>query len=210
MVATGNHIRIKDFQTMDNIEGDILNVYFFEVLALTIGTPLSDMATELGNWWANTFLTDILAIQCTTVHHTRIEVDCMENFVADSAIIPFSPFVSGNVGGDYMSSAVSVSFQLIRDNRTTRHGRKAIAGASDTFGVNNVATPAALLLFTEVAENLQDAWSIDVGPGGTMLLSPVIAKTPVPPATLPTIYNGVVGAQYRGFGTQNTRKQLLS
>lgn len=210
MASVGDHIRIKDFQAMTNVSGDVLNVYFFEIVAMTASKPLSLMGDELGEFWYEEFLTPILGIQTVSVAHTRLEIDNMENFLTDSVIVvPDSP-VLGSVGDNYAASSTAASFQLVRQNRTTRHGSKRIAGVPDTAVTNNVVVAGGEPTFIAAGEQMAAGFTFDIGVGETMSIVPVIAKTPVAPATLPTAYNNVIEGLFRGIGSQTSRKQLLS
>jgi len=210
MVAVGDHLRIKDFQTMDNVAGDVMNVYFYEVLSITTPVPLSLIADELEAWFYGLFLTAILDIQTASVQHVRVEIDNMDDFLTDSVVIIPAVPVPGAIADNFAASSTAASFQLVRQNRTTRHGSKRIAGVPDNTVTNNVIIPASEPVFLDAAASMASAQSFLVGVGNTLSMVPVIAKTPVPPATLPTVYNNVIDATFRGIGSQTSRKQLLS
>lgn len=195
---------------MTNILGDILNVYYFEVLSITTPVPLANITEDLETWFYTQFLPPILAIQSSAVTHARCEIDNLSAFETDFAIVtPDSPVVGTNAG-PYLSAATAFSFQLVRLFRTTRHGSKRIAGVPESMVDNNLAIPGAATLLAAVATELQDTQVVEFGTSDSMTLRPVIAKTPTPPATLPTVFNPVTDATFRGVGSQNTRKQLLS
>jgi len=210
VVSTGDFIRVKDFQSLANVEGEVLNVYFFEVASISSANALFLMREAIEDWWYTEFLPPILAIQTNQLTHTRLEVDNMSNFETDFVVInPASP-IAGTNAGPYLASATAFSFQLTRLNRTTRHGSKRIAGVPESMVDNNLAVSGATTLLASAAIQMQQGYTIEYGVSEEMTIVPVIAKTPVPPDVLPTVFNPIVGAVFRGVGSQNSRKQLLS
>ena len=211
MPVVGDYLRFKDFQSLTNIAGDILNVYYFEVLAITTPTALSLIADDVGVSWFEDFLTNILVIQSNTLTHTRLEVDNVTNFEGDFMVYTPDFPVAGTNLGPYLASSTAWSFQLTRSTRATRHGSKRIAGVPESAVDNNQAAAGILSALSSVETRLRAEYQIEYNSGADLMtLAPVIAKTPVAPATLPTVFNPVSGAVYRGVGSQNSRKQLLS
>lgn len=210
MVSSGQHIQMKVFQTLDNIAGDILNVFWFEVSAISTPTPLSAMNAALKTWFQGDFSPPIRNIQAPGLVYRRVEFNCVENYETDFTIVVLDDNIGGNVSSPYLASSTAWSFQLVRTFRTTRHGSKRFAGVPELLVEENLATPATAELLEEVEVVLSSPPQVLFPVDGTMDLLSVIPKTPVAPATLPSVFNGVSGALYRGVGTQNTRKQLSS
>lgn len=210
MVAEGQHIQMKAFQSMAGIEGEILNVYYFEVFSLALPNALYNMRDEISEWYAEIFVQPILDIQTTGVTHTRLEVATIENWEVDFAVIDLPGGVIGANASNFTASSTAWSFQLVRQNRTTRNGSKRYAGVPEDAANNNVALPGIVPYLAAVEAMLGGPTDVPLVLGEVMTLLPVIAKTPVAPAKLPSVFNNVTGALYRGLGTQNTRKQLLS
>lgn len=209
MVQIGDVIRVKDFQTLGNISGDILNVYYFEVTAITGSIPLASITDELVQWWFGDFLDPVLPLQTSNLRHTRAEIDNVMAFETDFAIVTPEDTVSGSVIGPYNASSTAWSFQMLRQLRTTRHGSKRLAGVPEAYVEDNVPTNAVTALSTAFIDGFVNVPQILTSAGAISLIS-VIAGTPIPPATLPTVFNPVVGGVFRGVGSQNSRKQLLS
>lgn len=210
MVASGDHIQLKAFQTLANVSGDVLNVFWFEVSSITSPQPLVSIAPYLKTWFQGDFIPPITAMQTAGVQYTRIEVSSVENFETDFAIIDLDSTCKGQVVGEFSSSAAAWSFQLNRTTRVTRNGSKRFAGVPEEQVQNNLPSSTALLYAEEVQVVLYDVPPIPLGMAGEMSLLHVIPKTPTPPATLPSTFNRVSGVSFRGVGSQNTRKQLLS
>ena len=77
MTVVGNVLRFKDFQAMQNIEGEILNVYYYKIVSQTGSPVLNNMSAQIEDWWRNEFLPPILACQVEGVNHVRVDVDNM-------------------------------------------------------------------------------------------------------------------------------------
>lgn len=104
---------------------------------------------------------------------------------------------------------VALSFKLIRATMATRNGSKRIGGIADSIITD---TSGSNLVGTADVLNIEEAFSqgIDIvaTAGVEVTFVPIIlrkAATGVPP----TVYSLVAGAEYRGAGSQNSRKQLL-
>ena len=208
MTVVGNVLRFKDFQAMQNIEGEILNVYYYKIVSQTGSPVLNNMSAQIEDWWRNEFLPPILACQVEGVNHVRVDVDNMNAFETEFVSIAMDEAPQGVAVEQYSASAAAWSFQLIRQLRTTRHGSKRIAGIPESYVSNNIATGSGVTATNALAVHLGQQIELDTGTGIVMQLAPVIAKTPVPPATIPTVFNNVLSASYRGVGSQNSRKQL--
>jgi hypothetical protein len=168
------------------------------------------MGGGIETWFYSNFLTNILAIQSSFLAHNELLVESMENWSTEFVTVsPDSP-VTGVQSSPYMASATTFSFQLNRDLRTTRNGRKSYGGIPELLVDYNTATSTALGFINDICSDLVRGWTItDTGSSTSFDITPVIAKTPTPPATLPTVYNRVIGATFRGVGSQNTRKRLI-
>lgn len=193
---------------MVGVEGDLLNVYYFRVTGVTGSPILNESGVGLESWYVDDFGGIISTVQVTTLTHQSILVESIENWATEFIDLPILPTLAGQVGGDPMPTSVAWSFNYGRVLRTTRNGRKSIPGVPETQTAGNEPTGAALLLLNQVAVYLGQGWTIDNQDGSGWAMSPVIAKTPVPPATLPSVYNNVSAVSFRGIGTMNTRKRL--
>lgn len=209
MAAVGNHLQMIAEQALAGISKPALNVWYFEILTMTAPQPLANIATFLSVWYEDYFVLPILNMQSSACTHVQLTFNNLENFETDFAVIPLENTPTGAVIGDFAASSQAWSFKLVRSTRVTRNGSKRIPGVPDTYVTNNAPTTQAMTAATEVVDMLNDLPPVDLGPGGTMGLGLVIPKTPIAPATLPTVFNNVANVQFRGNGTQTSRKQLL-
>jgi hypothetical protein len=126
-------------------------------------------------------------------------------------IATYSPpdLTVGAVTGSTEPLYVALSFQLVRASRATRNGSKRIGGIADTFmtdanGSSFVGTAATVA----IEEALSQSIPVVVGGGIDCALWPIILrKTAL--GVPPTVFSNVASAQYRGAGSQTSRKRLL-
>ena len=104
---------------------------------------------------------------------------------------------------------VALSFKLNRSTLATRNGSKRFSGIADTLITDATGQGIAGLTQTATLEEwLADSFSVVVGDGINCTAQPIILRktaTGIPP----TVYNPIANAQFRGVGSQNSRKQLL-
>lgn len=209
MPSNGDHIQMKVFQTLTGFSQEILNVYYFEVVSISETTPLQNMNIALREWFFLTFAEPLRQVQTTLLSYNRVEFNCIEAYETDFTVVTPETVTTGLQATEFNSPQTAWSFQLIRLFRTTRHGSKRIAGVPEGLVQNGFATSAALTLLEDVADVIDNVPNVDFGTAETMTLRSVIAKTPIFPATLPSVFNPVSSVAYRGIGSQNSRKQLL-
>lgn len=204
----GDVLQWKDFQTMTGLSGEVLNVFYFEILSMTTPQPIVNVTDALATFWYDTFLAPVLAMQSNQVIHTRSEVNNLNAFTTDfGTVIPAEP-VAGSFAGEYLAPSTAWSFQLVRTTRETRNGSKRIAGVPEGLGTNNIPSGAARLLADDVRLMWETIPTVDLNEVDTMVLRMVIPKTPVTPGALPTVFNPVSAVVFRGLGSQNSRKEL--
>lgn len=208
MVQVGDVIRIKDVQVADGIDREMLNVYFFEITAVTGLPVLNSLGEFFSNYWIGNLIPDLLASQASQLQHIRIEVDNLMAFETEFFVFSYAEAVPGEIIDDQVSTVLTFSLQLNREFRTTRNGRKGIPGVGKSMAANNEIAPGVLETLTEFGSTLLSPPNFSTGTGVGFSMLPVIAKTPTPPATIPTVFNGVNGVTIRGVGTQNSRKVL--
>lgn len=208
MVAIGDHLRITTTMTQVGVEGDFLNVFYYKVTGATGSPVLQESGVGLETWWREEMASQLTQVQASIVVHERMLVESMENWATEFIDLPFSPAITGVVVQDPMPTAMAWSFAYNRELRTTRSGRKSFVGIPEALVNGNTPTAGTMTLLNNVAVAFGSGWTIDNGDGSLWQMSPVIAKTPTPPATRPTVYNDITGVSFRGVGTQNTRKRL--
>lgn len=209
MVAVGDVLQIKDVQSFDGLSGEVLNVYYYKVTAVmgTVSLPLS--AEDFTLNFNDAFLSVIRLIQSVDTAHVRLEVNNLMNYDTDFFSFTYDTPLPGLAGGVYAAASTALSFQLVRQFRTTRNGSKRIGGTPYTWIHNNAALEAHSEDISSVQTILSSGLTIDAGGGNELSMVPVILKSPVSNTVPPTVINNVTGAAFRGVGTQNTRKELL-
>jgi len=209
MPQTGDFIQLIVEQQMSGVTKPALNNWSFEVLSMTGSQPFVNIASFLISWYEELFSLPIRVMQSSSITHTVLRWNNYSNYVTDFLVQALPPGNSGQQISDFSSSAAAWSFELNRQTRVTRNGSKRIPGLPDILSINNAPTATAITLSEDVIAMLETIPPIDLAAGGEIQLALVIPKTPVAPATIPTIFNNVTGVTFRGVGSQNSRKQLL-
>lgn len=209
MVSTGDHIRLLDKQTSTNVEGSILNAYWFEVTSITAPEPLANIREQLEDYWTTLFLPRITALQSNAVKHTGVQFDNADHPETDFVDIAFDLPIAGSVSQNFNNSASAWSILYVRSTRVTRHGHKRIGGVPNNAFDNGEVTGSYVTPLSQLLALLEAPPTIDLDTAGTMSIVPVIPKSASYVGGWPTIYNNVQSVQFRGAGTQNTRKNLL-
>lgn len=208
MASVGDIIEIKDFQTMSNISGDILNVWHFEVLSV-VGSPVvNNMGDFFTEAWRDDWFAPAINMQSNAVTHVRLEVNNLMHYTTEFGVFSFDPVFAGNVADQFNSSSTAWSFEQVRLFRTTRNGSKRIAGVPEVSVTNNVVAAGAVTAAAIVATRWADALTVG-DESVSMVLRPVIIRKPALVGTPPTVINPVAAILFRGVGSQNSRKQLL-
>ena len=167
------------------------------------------MRDEFLEAFYQSYLANMILVQSNRLTHVRLEVNNLMNYETDFGVFIPDPTIAGAVNDQYSSAGAAFSFQMLRLFRTTRHGSKRIAGVPESFVQDNVAVPAAVVALNAVADSLRSGVEVG-GPGAGFSLRPVIIRKPLLVTTPPTVVNPVSDCVYRGVGSQNSRKQLLS
>lgn len=115
----------------------------------------------------------------------------------------------GVVESATMPLQVAASFKLVRTTAATRNGSKRFGGIADSLVNDATGQGLAGLAQTSSLEDwLASPIQVVVGGGNECTLVPIIVRKPstnIPP----TVYNRVLAGQFRGTGSQNSRKKLL-
>jgi len=189
-------------QLIDNqmyLGQQILNVYYYRVTSVTglSGTYLSD----LNELWLPLVLDKVCNVQLTSLAHVSREWRNLSNnldlFVDSEVITGDVPMTAGLETPSY----VSLGFMLQRESLVTRNGYKRFAGLPDDAISGNTWTGSAGDI-----EDIEEALASDLVGGLVTLAEPVIVKRPIVPPVEEYVYSSIGSAQFRGLGTQNTRK----
>lgn len=176
----------------------IQNVYFYRVVTLT--GLADDYLSLVADWMVNEVFPPIRNIQAAQLTYENINITNVTNGI-DFYDRVFSPALAGLSPGDAMPPNVTYTFRLLRETLATRHGYKRFAGVDETLQSNG------LYIGSENATGaIQEALAADIQPAPSIipLLEPVIVRKDAAGAI--SAVNSVGASDFRGIGTQNTRK----
>lgn len=211
MTVSGDILEFIDQQTATGIEGLVFNVYHFKVTAISPGLNLVLINEFLTTFWYEEFLTHVVGVQSADIQHTTCIVNNLMHYDTDFTILSPETPLGGAVGVAYNAPATAWSYQLVRQDRTTRNGSKRFIGVPETWVDHNIIQSIATEALADLQNALESGWTFDIGDEGqSMSMIPVIVRKPVVVTTPPTVINNVSGCLFRGIGSQNTRKRLLS
>lgn len=198
VAALGDLIQLVDRQ--EYLEQVVLNVYYYRITSLT---GLSDpYLPTLNDWWEETVLPPILAVQSGNLGHMAREWRNMTNgtdlFIQSDAI-----FGDEAGSGNNLPSYVSWGFMLQRESLVTRNGYKRIAGLVESMVEGNQPDSGTVALL----DNVADVLAQDIVVGLATVAEPIIVKRPIVAPVASYDYSSIGGASFRGLGTQNTRKK---
>ncbi len=198
IVPVGGLIQITDFQQY--LGHQILNVYYYRAIETVdwgdnIITVLGDFTTRV--------IDVVRTIQSQNLVHEFIEArDLSSNLQVASITLSANGTFANTT--ENAPSSLCHTFRLQRNSLVTRNGYKRFAGVVEgqVNGNNQAAITTQIAnIITALADNLED--------GGLEVLEPVIVKRPInPPVGTTYAYSTIAGCDYRGVGTQNTRKVL--
>jgi len=155
----------------------------------------------MNDFWEDNVLPPILELQVNDLTHVSREWRNLSNGIdlfVQADVIPGIP--SG--GAEASTSYLSWGFMLVRETLATRNGYKRFAGVPEGFYSGNFANPA----IAPELEAVEEALALDIMAGIVTLAEPVIVRRPIEPPVGVYTYSSVGSAQFRGLGTQNTRK----
>lgn len=177
----------------------VLNVYYYRVTSITGLTDAAYAAFDA--WFTANLITPIKAIQVSALVHTAIQIRNLTNGL-DYYENAYS------VAGTRATTTTSVlppnvthTFRLVRESLATRNGYKRYAGVDEQD-----ITSGTSILSSTLSNAIIAALKMDYISGAVTLAEPVIPKRPIVVPTGSYVYSSIGDAQYRGIGTQNTRK----
>lgn len=208
MLVNGDIVRFTVNQSLTTTGAVIINVFHYQAAAIT-GT-ISTVAQY------EAMITDFMAsvmshfafFQSEDLSYVSTTLDNVTNLVDQTTYTATSP-TEGDFAGPSNSGQTALSFKLIRTNRSTRNGSKRLGGVADgqldtADGSNLVGSVPIGNITAALAATLPMVLPSAAG----VDLIPVIARKPA--LGLPvTVFNPIASAEYRGVGSQNSRKELL-
>lgn len=194
--SNGDVVRVTVNQRQD---GEVVqNIYHYQVVTLTgLG---GDYLEIVRDWMINEVLAAVRGIQTASLKYENLFIQNVTNGIdfIDHTFVD----VTGTQGAvETLPSFVTLTFRLLRETLATRHGYKRYAGIPEAWTSGNtfVGLGSSIdLVRTKLYADIQPAPSV------VPLLAPVIVRKDATGAI--TAINNVGGADFRGIGSQNTRK----
>lgn len=196
----GNIIQLKAAQTY--LSQSILNVFYYEVVALDEGVTLEHVLTTFTGFWT----TNIKPLQVTGCVLATLEAKDLSNGID---IASRSVNVAGSLTGDGVPSFVTLSFRLNRTTGLTRHGQKRFAGCSEAAIIGNDLSGGVLTAANAAAVAMAGGLLSDSGTNDHELKPVIIGRTLQQDGSYEldiTKVNDVQSAQYVRVSTQTTRR----
>jgi hypothetical protein len=176
----------------------VQNVYHYQVVTLTgLEGPYLEIVRD---WMINEVLPPILVIQSSQLVYESLFIINMSNGV-DFLEHTFSPNLPGEGEVNVLPPYATMTFRLIRETLATRNGYKRFAGVPENIQQNGVYIGSEAFL-TPIEEAL--AADIQPAPSIIPLFAPVIVRRGAS-GTIEAV-NNIGASDFRGIGTQNTRK----
>lgn len=175
----------------------VLNIQYYRVTSITgLG---GSYAEDIADWFDTNYAQVVASIQHQAVLFKKIEVTNRSNNV--DFFIKDLVYDGDDTRGDSLPPFVSLGFIQRRESLATRNGYKRFAGVADGGVVTNTYT------FPSGAQaNVEAALAADIVMGVVTVAEPIILHRPPAFPTTSYTYASIGSAQYRGLGTQNTRK----
>ena len=142
-ISPGSIIRFKNFHEFR--EQQILNVSFFEVLAVDPGSTVA-VPSYLAKGWAIKWFETLAPSFNVGLTFERCEVDEVNG--VDIGVYAYVNDEAGVVAGEALPVQDAISVQFLRGDRTTRHGWKRFGAVPETFQNGGALTAAAITDWT--------------------------------------------------------------
>ncbi len=176
----------------------VQNVFHYQVVTLTGLT--GEYLEVVRDWMLNEVIPPVRAIQSWGLVYTGMLIQNVSNEIDFLEYTWATPLPGAQENQPLPPNSV-YTFRLQRETLVTRHGYKRFSGVSEALQDNGDFTGSAALLTA-----IQEALAADIQPAPSVipLLAPVIVKKSTAGAILAV--NNIGGSDFRGIGTQNTRK----
>lgn len=205
MVAVGDILELVLRSHWNDSGDENLNVFHYEVTEQTGLSELWQIGQGIIDSWAGE-----LTSYFQDVTSSQIVFDGMDirNLTDTSEIFTgnFTDPFAGGVTGDVLPPFASWGFLYRRATTVTRNGYKRFPGVPESLQANGVATSAAIEDLTALAAILNsplEASGVTPGVYDITMLTRIVRKDENGALVL---FQPVTAVDYRGIGTQNTRK----
>lgn len=203
----GDIIRITDVQAMDGYSDPIRNIYYYHVFTMNTPADLQIYAADIAQAFGTTVLTPVAAIQSIAVKHIELEFLNM-SFQQEESTETWDVPIPGVHDYEPAPAQVAYSFKLQRYARVVRNGAKRISGVPEDANLSGrILAPSYVTAVNAAATAFATTLNVTSTLGNSQLV-PIIVRVPANPGVTPTVYTTITEGSFRGFGSQNTRKQL--
>lgn len=179
---------------------NILNIFYWRVTSITglTGDYLSAINDEL----ELNLITPMSDIQSSDLQYREILTQNVTNGIDFAVKTYTADELAGTHPTASLPSFVTLTFRLQRESLVTRNGYKRLSGIPE-----NLVTGNDYVGSTVEIDAIEAAFSADIVIGIATIAEPVILKRPLP-TIVPTshLYSSIGGCDFRGVGSQNTRK----
>lgn len=204
----GDIIRITVSQQVEGYIKPVLNVYHYLVATLTAPVDMQVYVEDLYAATKPVWFEGPAGMQSNAVRYTNVLFENLtfQQEFSNRPIIESG--MNGSISAPIMTAQLTYSFKLSRYNKTVRNGRKSISGVvAAAVTVGRTLNPGYVGYVSNAAEGFSAIVFVE-GDSTDATLQPIIVRRPLNPGVTPTQWASVASAQFRGFGTQNTRKSL--
>lgn len=198
-INNGDLIQIMAEGSIDGTDQICLNVFYYRYIVLT--PALNEIYPALWNAFDSTVLEAVKGIQATEYLWKNGYIRNLSNGVDEYSVTLGTSEDRGRKTSPPLPSYVTYTFRLKRESAVTRNGYKRFAGVSEGDGQDNNYNPGT----TEVAA-VNSALAADLNIGLVPAFEPIIVKRPIPSLAVGYQYASIGSADFRGIGSQNTRK----
>lgn len=208
-MQAGDYVRLTCHQSITGLTKPVINVWYMECTDVTGTVTLNNFGEFVALWWVTDVCQELKNVQSSSLVYERVDMDNLDAF--ETEFISSTEGLPGPGGetSTVASVALTYSIQMTRQFRTTRNGRKSIGGVPEAYVSNNQLANGAVEGIMAWFDVLNTLPVLTDGAGNSAGFRIVIPKTPVAPATRPSVFNPVTGFVLRGLGSQVTRKELF-
>lgn len=198
-MAVGDIYQVSYFQ--DIVGQAVVNVFhYLQVSANTAGLPAEDLAEGFEVLVAPAY-EDILAVGWEGLGTEVINIGSLLDFDVRTYTSPFT----GGRTGQRVANSICWSFRLNRLGPGQRSGWKRLSCIAES-DVNGQTPDAGIIAALDVVAGILG----DTFEAGGALWSPAVVKRPIVYGVAPTVFYLPITVDFRGVGTQVSRKQPFS
>lgn len=202
MIATGDIVQVKLFHVMLGQAVD--NVLHFRALRdIAGGSDLDALAGAVGTDW----FASLKANVAPDLVFDHVELDSPDS--DDISRFDYDPGSIGTHTGDCLAPEITVSCQLVRQSKITRHGYKRFSGLVETDVTKGTLTSGVRDAWTDfLTQWFMNDYVADLGSGSVSHMKPIIWGKPSLDPVRSSRQNLIIGVHVNpNTGTANSRKR---